>query len=309
MLARVLAQQAALAEFGSYAFDETDLAKVLLEAVRVCAHSLEAPFCKVCRFDPVSDTIMVVAGVGWNDGVIGHFESVDEHSPARQAMQSGKPVIIKNLGCRDDIVVPSIYRDHGIVSTVNVIIKGVANKPAYGVIEVDSPVQRDFDEYDIRFLTGFANVVAERISTVDTITLLRRALKEKDDLLRQKELLLQELHHRVRNNLQLVYGMLTDSVTDSTVIGQRVLALAQIYDHFVATPTPHHINFGSYLKALCHNVEKAFFEHMVAVDCNAASLVIGLDKASALGLATNELLLIRLQRQLSINGTIHVHLE
>ena len=44
---RLLRQQAALATFGSYAFHETDLLAILTEAARICAESLEVPYCKV----------------------------------------------------------------------------------------------------------------------------------------------------------------------------------------------------------------------------------------------------------------------
>ena len=32
----------------------------------------------------------------------------------------------------------------------------------HGMVKIDSPVQHDYDHHDIDFLTGFANVLAER---------------------------------------------------------------------------------------------------------------------------------------------------
>ena len=43
----------------------------------------------------------------------------------------------------------------------------------YGVLEIDSQTQHDYDEHDIDFLTGFANIVAEAVNTSH-----RRAEKE-----------------------------------------------------------------------------------------------------------------------------------
>ncbi len=40
---KLLRQQAALAAFGSFAFNEPDLQKILVEAARVCAVSLDVP--------------------------------------------------------------------------------------------------------------------------------------------------------------------------------------------------------------------------------------------------------------------------
>jgi two-component sensor histidine kinase len=65
---------------------------------------------------------------------------------------------------------------------------------------------------------------------------------EKDRLLDQKKVLAEELQHRVRNNLQLVYGMLSKQLDDTPdkagqrgikAISRRVSALAHVYDHLL----------------------------------------------------------------------------
>ena len=52
---------------------------------------------------------------------------------------------------------------HGIVSTIDVVIKG--DDQPYGVLEIDNDEQHDYDQHDIDFLTGFANVLAEAVAT------------------------------------------------------------------------------------------------------------------------------------------------
>ncbi len=66
---RLLRQQAALAKFGSFAFGEPDLQKVLSEAARICAESLNVPYSKICHYRPNEDDLLVVAGYGWEPGV------------------------------------------------------------------------------------------------------------------------------------------------------------------------------------------------------------------------------------------------
>jgi two-component sensor histidine kinase len=314
-LERVLAQQAALAEFGSYAFNEGELSKVLNEAVRICALSLNVPYCKICQFDSTKRTVLVVAGHGWEEGVIGRFESIGTRSPALAALDKDQPIICHDLTDNaEQWDLPSMYPDHGIVSTVNVIINGVGEAHPYGVLECDSPVRIDFDEYDIRFLTGFANVLAERVATSNTIIHLRDTLMEKSHIVQQKDVLLQELHHRVRNNLQLVYGMLVDAArrpADQALesISRRVLALAQVYDHLVGSQILHTIDCGSYLHAICINLEKILHERRVRLLCHADPLILNLEKATALGLATNEMITSSAERVFSEQGgTISVRL-
>ena len=136
---RLLRQQAALATFGSYAFHETDLLAILTEAAKICAESLEVPYCKVCRYRVKENDLLIVAGCGWHSGVIGRVVSqADETSPQGRAYSTGEPVIIRNLQEQNNLNLPDFYAQHGIVSTADVVIKGYEDTP-YGVLETTAP--------------------------------------------------------------------------------------------------------------------------------------------------------------------------
>jgi hypothetical protein len=62
---KLLRQQIAIARFGSFGLRESDLLKVLTEAARVCAESLEVPFAKVCRYRAAENDLLIEAGHGW----------------------------------------------------------------------------------------------------------------------------------------------------------------------------------------------------------------------------------------------------
>jgi hypothetical protein len=70
---------------GSFALRENDLLKVLTEAARVCAESLNVPFAKVCRYRAAENDLLIEAGHGWKAGVIGTIESADPSSPQGRA--------------------------------------------------------------------------------------------------------------------------------------------------------------------------------------------------------------------------------
>ena len=317
---RLRRQQAALASFGSYALGEPDLEKVLTEAARVCAEGLEVPFCKVCRYRAEQNDLLVEAGVGWHKGVIGHVVSrADESSPQGRAFTTGEPVICSDLRTDSSFVLPAFYTEHGIISTVDVVIKKEGQP--YGVLEVDSPVQHDYDQHDIDFLTGFANVLAEAVNTSKRTRALQNAvdrmkdmvadrdrllesknalLTEKNRLLDDKVVLAQELQHRVRNNLQLVYGMLSRQLeaTEDTsgneglgAIARRVLTLAQVYDHLLGTGLSNSIEFGAYLASLCASIEslQTVKRSGIALTCRSEPIFLDLDCVTALGLITSEL--------------------
>jgi two-component sensor histidine kinase len=314
-IARLLRQQAALAKFGGFALGKSDLTAVLNEAARVCAECLDVPFSKVCRYRSEENDLLVEAGVGWKPGVIGRVVSrADESSPQGRAFITGAPVICTNLARDSTFVLPPIYAEHGIVSTLDVVIKNKEGQP-WGVLEIDNPKRHVYDEHDINFLTGFANVLAEAVNSSNRNEVVQNALQLTRDmvadrdrlltsqarLLSEKNILAQELQHRVRNNLQLVYGMLSkhlqspdegSATADIAAIARRVLILARVYDHLLGTGLTRTIDFDGYLASLCDSFRdlESAGNRDVELICRCQPLILDLDTATALGLVVAELI-------------------
>jgi two-component sensor histidine kinase len=303
---KLLLQQAAIASFGSFALRQSDLLKVLTEAARVCAKGLSVPFCKVCRYRSEENDLLIEAGYGWRAGVVGHVVSrADESSPQGLAFTTGEPSICNDLREDSNFKLPPFYAEHGIISTIDVVIKG-DDRP-YGVLEIDNDKQHDYDEQDIIFLTGFANVLAEAVATTARTAVLRATIErmeilveEKDRLLDQKMVLAEELQHRVRNNLQLVYGMLSRQLDDTAdkpgqqglkAIARRVSTLAQVYDHLLGTEMSRTTDFGSYVEALCLNLAELQAAPIgtVTLTCHSERIILDLDVVTALGIVVAEL--------------------
>ncbi len=303
---KLLRQQAAIADFGSFALRENDLLKILSEAARVCAEGLSVPFCKVCRFRARENDLLIEAGYGWQTGVVGHVVSrADGSSPQGRAFITGKPSICRDLHKDNQFELPPFYAAHNIVSTIDVVIKG--KKTAYGVLEIDNDQQHDYDQHDIDYLTGFANVLAEAVATAarratleQNIEEMKVLVEEKDRLLDQKKALAEELQHRVRNNLQLIYGMLSKQTGDTAseldqrglkAIARRVSTLAQVYDHLLGTEMAPTTDFGSYVKSLCINLAEiqAAPHDSITLTCNSEPLPLDLNSVTALGIVVAEL--------------------
>jgi two-component sensor histidine kinase len=295
---KLLRREQALADFGTFAFAETSLDKILFEAARVCAESLGAPFSKVCKFQQPRNDLRVVAGHGWKTGVVGYAISVaDETSPQGRAFMSGQPQVCPNVEETNTYILPKFYFEHRILSTVDVLVATKSGVP-FGVLEVDSQSEDAFDKHDIIFLTGFANVLAEAVSTSERTEALRIAIDRMQDLLAEKEILSQELKHRVRNSLHVVYGLLNSEIgaahdKDSLIafrsIALRVMGLAEVFDHLLGVGMSKVINFGDYVSALCENLPQLYKDYNVNLTCSVEPVTLELEQATSLGIVITEL--------------------
>lgn len=208
-LHRRLDQQHAIAEFGSFALNEEGLQKVLDEAVRVAAEVLQVPLTKILEFSETAEVLVLRAGIGWADGLVGHGEvGIELASQAGYTLVSKEPVIVRDLSTETRFSGPQLLHDHDVRSGISVIIPGSTTRP-FGVFGIHARDLRDFDQTDAEFLQSLANIVAGAA----------RQLAAAD----HRMLLVREMAHRAGNLMQLV-----SSIAAQTFDATPDLQLARI---------------------------------------------------------------------------------
>ena len=170
-----------LAELGRRALGDITIEGVLEEAVRLTALGLDTRFCKVLEYLPDRNRLLVRAGVGWHEGVVGVATvGADLASPAGYAMHTGKPVISNDLANDNRFRTPELLTEHSISRAINVILMG--NGKAFGVLEADDRAPGAFSEHDIDFLQSVANLLGaaiDRIRAVEALQQLNQTLEER----------------------------------------------------------------------------------------------------------------------------------
>lgn len=129
--------------------------------------------------------------------------------------------------------------------------------------------------------------------------------REKDDqikaALKEKEALLSEVHHRVKNNMAVISSLLGLQARKfgDPALGavlkesqQRIQAMALIHEQLYSTETFSSIDFDDYLRFLAEHLEKLYKpeDKDITIELKLESGAIGLVKAVPAGLLVNELL-------------------
>lgn len=250
-----LAQQELVAGFGLFALRGGPVSGLLDEACRLLAEGLQTGLTKVLRYRPVSDDLLVVAGVGWHPGVVGHRTlPAGMESPAGYAMHTGVPTLSRHLEQERRFKIPALLVEHGVQSAINVII-GQPDQTPFGVLEADSTRRHDFIDADTAFLQAVANVLAAGVARADAEAVVGMLVAEKD-------LLIKEVHHRVANSLQLVRTMLSLQARGASegvrreleVISGRIMSIAAVHRRLHNSSTGPNTDAATYLRALLADV-------------------------------------------------------
>ncbi len=115
---------------------------------------------------------------------------------------------------------------------------------------------------------------------------------------REKDVLLKEIHHRVKNNLQIVVSLLnlqSDAVQDPQARAQfedaraRVRSMALIHEQLYRQDDLSHVDFGAYLQSLLSNILRSYSKSPVELQSDLHSVWLDIDIAVPCGLIVTEL--------------------
>lgn len=156
-------QQEAIALLGHNAMLHVNLIEFMNEVVIKVADTLDNEFCKVLKLLPDGSNMLLLAGVGWKDGLVGHaIVDTGLNSQAGYTLNSSKPVIVYDLNTETRFSGPELLHEHKVISGISIAIPG-KNGP-WGVLGTHSTQCKNFSKDDVNFLHSVANLLASAIA-------------------------------------------------------------------------------------------------------------------------------------------------
>ena len=145
------------------------------------------------------------------------------------------------------------------------------------------------------------DVITHFVGVKEDITERRKAEDQIKSSLKEKEILLQEIHHRVKNNLQVIISLLSlqsKDIKDKKVLKMfkesqdRVHSISLVHEGIYRSKDLAHIKLEGYVKKLTSDLLKSYKvnEGIITLKVDAENMSIGIDTSIPCGLIINELL-------------------
>ncbi len=172
-------------------------------------------------------------------------------------------------------------------------------------------------------LLGFAGLVYAYLSSIKSQRLIAEQKNIIEKALVEKDSLLKEIHHRVKNNLQMVSSLLslqTKNTRSKAAIEaleegkSRVKAMALIHQKLYQNDDLSVIEMQGYIESLINSVQSVYKKggHNINITIDAEGVELDIDRAIPFGLILNELVSNSFKYAFPKNdddGKIYIHLR
>ncbi|SDQ79802.1 sensor histidine kinase [Flagellimonas zhangzhouensis] len=172
-------------------------------------------------------------------------------------------------------------------------------------------------------LMGFAGLVYAYLKSIKNQRLIAEQKYIIENALIEKDSLLKEIHHRVKNNLQMVSSLLslqTKNTRSKAAIEaleegkSRVKAMALIHQKLYQNDDLSVIEMQGYIESLINSVQSVYKKggHNISITIDAEGTELDIDRAIPFGLILNELVSNSFKYAFpenDENGKIYIHLR
>ncbi len=165
----------------------------------------------------------------------------------------------------------------------------------------EEALQKAHDELEIRVKERTAELAETNRELEAEIAERQKAEEQIRASLKEKEVLLKEIHHRVKNNLQVISSLLNlqaANITDPQTLAMfkesqnRVKSMALIHEKLYQSQDLAKLNFGEYIRNLANHLFRTYSAKSSGIELaiEVPDVSLDLDSAVPCGLIINELL-------------------
>jgi len=149
-----------------------------------------------------------------------------------------------------------------------------------------------------RLANQMSQIAYQNVQQARFITDRKQAEEQLQISLQEKEALLREIHHRVKNNLQVICALLdlqAETIADPQPreafqeSRNRVRSMAQIHEQLTHNENLAQVNMVSYIEELVSSLRVAYGTEAVAIQIDVSDITLPFDSVSPCGLLINEL--------------------
>ncbi len=248
----------------------------------------------VALLDPAGQTLEVVSHVGYAEPVIEAWRRFPLNAPVplAEAARTRRPVFIEDtemLKAR----FPELATQRVVTYQAQAALPLIVEGRVLGGLGLSFSQPQCFQAEDQAFLLALARQCAQALE--------RARLYEAERLAREeKEVLLREVHHRVKNNLQAVTNLLylqAATIPDEPIrqmfqeTQDRIKSIALIHEKLYQTRDLARINFGDYISGLVGHLVSSYRirSEEVGLKIEVEEIKLDVDTAIPLGIIINEL--------------------
>lgn len=174
---------------------------------------------------------------------------------------------------------------------------------SYGSLGIITGVRSSGEEFPMEGSISGAEVAGDKIYTfiLRDITGRKKSEEKIEASLKEKEVLLKEVHHRVKNNLQIISSLLnlqSNYIEDKEALEvfkesqNRIKSMALIHEKLYQSGNLSQINIRDYIKDLSAKLFSSYRHDSkkIKLILNVQELYLEVDKCIAVGLILNELI-------------------
>ncbi|MBI5589337.1 MAG: GAF domain-containing protein [Deltaproteobacteria bacterium] len=255
-------------------------------------------------------SVSPVASAGFDAGYIETLkitwaDTERGRGPTGTAIRTGRTSICRNM-LTDPLFTP--WREQALKRgyASSLVLPLMANGRCFGAVTIYSRQPDPFTDDEIMLLTELADNLAYgvmalrmRIEHARSEASLRKSEETLRASLAEKEVLLKEIHHRVKNNLAAIMGLLDlqgqtmdnePAVSALAELSVRIRSMALVHEQLYQSENFSRIDFQDYLDALIAHLLSSYERSGdIHVSVAAKGIVMGLDIAVPCGLLITEL--------------------